>query len=548
MAPPPSRSASRYRRRVLLIGGAFALLLYVIGAPIFNGRIEDDLERRVPDELAEAGFDGVLASFSGQDGTLRCDQPLDDPEAAVDAAFDVWGVRAIELDRSCRVNRAPTIETTTTTAVADDAAGDDATDPEPSEDDVLGDDVAEEPVATTAPATTTTTVPEPDFDTIVEIIASSPELSLLAVLGEEAAIGDVVAGEDEVTLFAPTDAAFDALPADVIARLRSEPELLRRVLVHHAIAGAVVSEELTSGAVETLDGGSVEIVVTDAAITIDDATVTAADIVAANGIVHVIDRVLVPADVDLSPPAPQAEVAARFADGGVVLEGVVATEVVRAVLADAATAGVGAAGVVDQLTVDPDSGLDLATAESLGGLVTAMVGNLLSGVAGFDGTALYVTGAYLTEADRDAMLAAAEAASVEADLMPRPEATEEDAVDLEAELNEFVAANPILFEQSSATLTPASDAVLDGIVQRVQQFGGVSITIEGHTDSDGVPIENVVLSQLRALAVRDALIARGLDEATLTAEGFGSERPILVDGVEDKAASRRVEFRVVTEP
>lgn len=74
----------------------------------------------------------------------------------------------------------------------------------------------------------------------------------------------------------------------------------------------------------------------------------------------------------------------------------------------------------------------------------------------------------------------------------------------------------------------------------------MSIAIEGHTDSDGVPIENLALSQRRAFTVLDALVERGVDPATLTAEGFGSEQPVLIDGVEDKTASRRVEFRVVT--
>src|SRR4029453_1168531 len=54
-----------------------------------------------------AGFAGVTATFDGQDGTLRCQQPLDDPERATEEAYGVWGVHAITLDRSCRVNGAP---------------------------------------------------------------------------------------------------------------------------------------------------------------------------------------------------------------------------------------------------------------------------------------------------------------------------------------------------------------------------------------------------------------------------------------------------------
>ena len=99
MVSPSAQPASRYRRRILGLGALATGALYVIGAPIFNERIETDLERRVPVELAEAGFAGLTASFSGQDGTITCGAPLDDPEAARAAAYDVRGVRAIELDR-----------------------------------------------------------------------------------------------------------------------------------------------------------------------------------------------------------------------------------------------------------------------------------------------------------------------------------------------------------------------------------------------------------------------------------------------------------------
>ncbi len=126
-----------------------------------------------------------------------------------------------------------------------------------------------------------------------------------------------------------------------------------------------------------------------------------------------------------------------------------------------------------------------------------------------------------------------------------PDATDDDAVDLEAELNAFVAENPILFEPSSGVLSPSALPVIDRVANDALRFGGISVTVEGHTDSDGVAIENLQLSQNRAEAVRVALIERGLAPDAVAAVGFGSERPIVVDGVEDKASSRRVEFRVV---
>ena len=71
MASPSSHLAPRFHRRILGLGALATVVLLVIGAPFFNNRIEDDLERRVPTELAAAGFGGITATFSGQDGKLR---------------------------------------------------------------------------------------------------------------------------------------------------------------------------------------------------------------------------------------------------------------------------------------------------------------------------------------------------------------------------------------------------------------------------------------------------------------------------------------------
>jgi OmpA-OmpF porin, OOP family len=116
---------------------------------------------------------------------------------------------------------------------------------------------------------------------------------------------------------------------------------------------------------------------------------------------------------------------------------------------------------------------------------------------------------------------------------------------LEAELNAFVLANPILFESGSAVLTENATTVVDQIAALVLQVPGVSVTVDGHTDSDGAEAENQRLSEERALAVRAAIVASGVNAGSISAFGFGSGQPVLVNGVEDKLASRRVEFKVV---
>lgn len=542
MAPPRPGTAPRFRRRILALGLLATGALYVLGAPVFVNRIEDDLEQRVPEELAAAGFDGIAASFSGQDGTLACREPLDDPEVALDAAYDVWGVRAVELDRSCRVNRAPQVGVTTTVAelAITAPAGSNTTDA------TDGTDAPTEPVDTAAVASTPATG---EFATVADVISADPQLSLFALLLSESEFGDALAdGSRALTVFAPTDPAFDGMSADAIAELRSQPTLLRRVLVNHVVDGRMAAAELGPGDLVTVAGVTVHVTADGGTIRVGEATIVDADVAAGGGVVHVVDAVLVPADVEQALAAEVATVAAAFADGVITLTGTVRTEVERATLVDAAADeavdATGAASVVDELIVDPDTGIDPVTVAELGRLVAAMHIGLVTGEAGFDGARLYVRGTFADEAGRDAVLAVTDDVGAVAELTARPAATADDAAALEADLNAIVLAEPVVFEPSSADLSDASAGVLDRVALAGRALVGIVITVEGHTDSDGDPAANLVLSQRRAEAVRAALVERGLPADALVAEGLGSERPVLVDGVEDKTASRRVEFRV----
>ena len=533
MITPSTQPASRYRRRILGLGVLATGALYVIGAPIFNNRIESDLESRVPTELATNGFTGLTASFSGQDGTLNCDAPLDDPEGARAAAYDVRGVRAIELDRSCRVNTSPgaVVEETPDETTADGSSGQAVTDEtEPS-------------VTTSTLPVTESTVTNPDADlaTIHDVVAANPDLAFLAVLLADTDIGR---SEEPVTLFAPSNAAFDAVPADVLSRVQNDRDVLNEVLGHHVVEGVYTSADLVDGDLMASDGAALAVSVGDE-ITVGGATLIETDIVASNGVVHVVDSVLVPAGV-LEPADVQAAPVAVTYDGErMVLMGTVASEVERRAIIAAAVEAVGIDFVVDEMTVDPDAGVAAATAAGVAELVRAMPANLLSGESGFNGTELYATGVAASADAREAFGVVAATVDVEASLTDPPDATDADATDLQAQLNAFVADNPILFEPSSAVLAESAVAVIDQLAADALGFDGIEITVEGHTDSDGVSIENQQLSQNRAETVRVALIARGLPAEAVTAEGFGSERPILVDGDEDKSASRRVEFRVV---
>ena len=101
----------------------------------------------------------------------------------------------------------------------------------------------------------------------------------------------------------------------------------------------------------------------------------------------------------------------------------------------------------------------------------------------------------------------------------------------------------IEFEVGSAVITANGQAELQKAIDFFAANAGVSAVIEGHTDTDGADDLNLALSQSRADAVRQFLIDNDIEADRLTAVGFGETRPVLVDGVEDKAASRRIEFQ-----
>ncbi|MET0179313.1 MAG: OmpA family protein [Novosphingobium sp.] len=106
----------------------------------------------------------------------------------------------------------------------------------------------------------------------------------------------------------------------------------------------------------------------------------------------------------------------------------------------------------------------------------------------------------------------------------------------------------IRFESGSAAIEAGSGTLLDEVARALKPCGGSVIEIAGHTDAEGDPAANGALSEDRAYAVRDALIARGLNPGQLRARGYGAERPIR-GLARDDPANRRIELSVVaTEP
>ncbi len=111
-------------------------------------------------------------------------------------------------------------------------------------------------------------------------------------------------------------------------------------------------------------------------------------------------------------------------------------------------------------------------------------------------------------------------------------------------INSVIDLGDVQFEVISAIITPGGEAELQKAVAFFQDNPDANALIEGHTDTDGPAGPNQGLSERRAEAVRTFLISQGIDGARLTAEGFGETQPIIVDGTEDKAASRRIELNI----
>ncbi|MEH1846661.1 MAG: fasciclin domain-containing protein [Nostoc sp.] len=114
------------------------------------------------------------------------------------------------------------------------------------------------------------------------------------------------------TVFAPTDTAFSALPKATLDKLLQpvNKQQLVRLLAYHVIPGEITSQQLTSGQVKTVEGTPVKIMLdrTNNSITVNNVKVTQSDIPASNGIVHIVDQVLLPPNLPASlntTPTPQ---------------------------------------------------------------------------------------------------------------------------------------------------------------------------------------------------------------------------------------------------
>ena len=122
----------------------------------------------------------------------------------------------------------------------------------------------------------------------------APQLSTLNGLVAQAGLGATLEAAGPYTVFAPTNAAFEAMPAKARADLAADPARLKEVLNYHVVPARVTAAGVKPGPVKSAQGASLALARAGDFVTVEDAMVEKADIAAANGVVHKVDRVLMP--------------------------------------------------------------------------------------------------------------------------------------------------------------------------------------------------------------------------------------------------------------
>ena len=143
-------------------------------------------------------------------------------------------------------------------------------------------------MATSAPMATTAPV------SVADTLARTPQLSTLNGLVQSAGLADMLRTGGPYTLFAPTNEAFQAVPAKTMAELAADPARLKAVLSYHVLPMRVAQADVKPGNVKSAEGANLALSRAGDFVTVEDAMVQTADIAASNGVIHTVDRVLIP--------------------------------------------------------------------------------------------------------------------------------------------------------------------------------------------------------------------------------------------------------------
>ncbi len=130
--------------------------------------------------------------------------------------------------------------------------------------------------------------------TIADALAQTPSLSTLHGLVVKAGLNDTLKGPGPFTVFAPNNDAFKAVPAKTMDELAANPDRLKAVLTYHLVPASVMAAVVKNGPVKSVQGTNLVLSRAGTYVTVEGAMVVTADLKATNGIVHIVDRVLVP--------------------------------------------------------------------------------------------------------------------------------------------------------------------------------------------------------------------------------------------------------------
>jgi uncharacterized surface protein with fasciclin (FAS1) repeats len=132
---------------------------------------------------------------------------------------------------------------------------------------------------------------------IVQVAAGNPQFSTLAGLIKKAGLVSALSGKSKLTVFAPTNAAFAKLPKATLKKVQGDKKLLTSILTYHVVKGAVPASKvvkLDGKSVKTLNGKNVKIALKSGKVYVNKAQVIKTDVKASNGVIHVLDQVLIP--------------------------------------------------------------------------------------------------------------------------------------------------------------------------------------------------------------------------------------------------------------
>lgn len=294
---------------------AAALLLFGAGSVGFAIAQESDLDSEVMLEQTSEGSTS-LGDTPGVDG-LSEDAPtvgeLEEP-----AAEDTLAEDPLATEGPIAQDEALTEDVAAEETLGDDIASEESAMEEPvAQDEALTEDVAsEEPVSddlAQEDALTEESVAQEDAGTIIEVAESAGSFEVLATALEAAGLTELLESDGPFTVFAPTDEAFYALPEGQLEALL-QPEnqdQLVALLTYHVVPGKVLSTDLAEGEVQTVEGNTVDISLDDG-VNINKASVVEADVEASNGVIHVVDSVILPEPIALAPesdPTSETELA-----------------------------------------------------------------------------------------------------------------------------------------------------------------------------------------------------------------------------------------------